>query len=107
VGYATNLIVNLVPILAVGLVILLIFFLLWGFAFKEGEFNVHKNVQWVIAGLAAIAVIIAVLYFTPAWGWIRNAMSGSGSTILTNVLFIVIVIVAVVALLMGGKKEGS
>jgi hypothetical protein len=105
VGYATNVIINLMPILAVGLVILLVFFLLWGFAFREKEFNVHKNVQWVIAGLAAITVVIAVLYFTPAWDYLRNMMSGQGSNVITNVVFVVLIIAAVVAVIFGGKKE--
>ncbi len=108
VGYATNLIINLVPILAVGLVVLLIFFLLWGFAFKEGEFNVHKNVQWVIAGLAAVAVIVGVLYFSPAWDWVETLTSGQGSVWFTNLFFILVVVAAVIALIAGGKKsEGS
>src|SRR3989304_792800 len=55
VGSATKIINNLLPVLAVGLVVLLVFFLLWGFAFKEGEFIIHKNVQWAVGGLAAIA----------------------------------------------------
>jgi hypothetical protein len=105
VGTATHVITNLLPILAVGLVVLLAFFLLWGFAFKAGEFNVHKNVQWVIAILAALAVIIAVLYFTPAWGYIGNLVSGQGSTVLVNVVFVVLIIGAVIAVIYGGKKE--
>src|SRR3990172_3816381 len=59
VGSVTDIINNLLPVLAVGLVVLLVFFLLWGFAFKQGAFEVHKNVQWVIAAIAAVAVVIA------------------------------------------------
>lgn len=105
VGSATHIITNLMPILAVGLVMLLVFFLLWGFAFKEGGFEVHKGVQWVIGGLAAIAVIITVLYFTPAWGYIKDLTTGQGSTLLVNVVFIVLIVVAVIAVVYGGKKE--
>jgi len=104
VGYATNVIINLVPILAVGLVVLLVFFLLWGFAFREKEFNVHKNVQWVIGGLAAITVFVTVLYFTPAWDYLRNMVSGQGSNIVMNVVFAVLIIAAVIAVIFGGKK---
>src|SRR3990170_8188000 len=61
VGTTTNIITGLMPILAVGLVVLLVFFLLWGFAFKPGKFIIHKNVQWAVGGLAAIAVVVATL----------------------------------------------
>lgn len=109
VGYATNLIVNLIPFLAAGLVILLIFFLLWGFAFMGTEFKVHDSVKWVLGGVAAVAVIIAVLYFTPAWAKVVNLFSGESSTWTANIIFIVVIIAAVVAVMYGagGKKEGT
>ncbi len=109
VGYATNLIVSLIPFLAAGLVILLIFFLLWGFAFQGSEFKIHDSVKWVIGGVAAVAVIIAVLYFTPAWPKVVNLFSGEGSTWVANIVFIVVIVAAVVAVMFGGgqKKEGA
>jgi len=105
VGYATNLIVNLIPFLAAGLVILLIFFLLWGFAFQGSEFKVHDTVKWVIGGVAAVAVIIAVLYFTPAWPKVVNLFSGESSTWVANIVFLVVIVAAVAAVLYGNKKE--
>lgn len=106
VGYATNIIVSLIPVLAVGLVVLLVFLLLWGFAFKEGEFNVPEKVRWIIGIVAAIAVIVAVLYFTGGLGYLKNLIGGEVSGWLTNILFAVIVIIAVIAVLVGsGEKK--
>jgi hypothetical protein len=105
VGTVTNIITSLMPILAVGLVILLAFMLLWGFAHREGEFTVPEKVRWIIGIVAAIAVVISVLYFTPAWSYITNMVSGQGSTVLVNVIFIILIIAAVIAVIYGGKKE--
>ncbi|MEM4259179.1 MAG: hypothetical protein QXS38_00230 [Candidatus Pacearchaeota archaeon] len=106
VGSVTNIITNLVPILAVGLVVLFIFFLLWGIAFKEGAFEVSKSVQWVIAGIAAIVVVAAVLHYSGGLDYLTNLVSGGGSSLLTNIVFIVLVIVAVAVVVgFGGKGE--
>lgn len=95
VGSVTNLITSLVPILAAGLVVLLAFFLLWGFAFKEGAFEVNKNVQWVIGGIAAVVVTVATLHFTGGLDYIGNLIRGEGSGWATNILFVVLIIAAI------------
>jgi multisubunit Na+/H+ antiporter MnhB subunit len=74
--------------------------------FPAGKFEIHNNVRWIIGGLAAIAVIIAVLYFTGAWDYLRNSFSGEGSTIVTNIIIIVLIAVAIAIVVgVGGKKE--
>lgn len=103
---AVGVIVSLLPILAVSLVVILMFLLLWSPFFAQGEFKVPKPIQWTAGVIAAIVVIIAVLYVTPAWEFIRELFSGGGSTVLTNIIVIVIIGIAVVAVLLGGK-EGS
>src|SRR3990170_2793367 len=106
VGSATNIITGLMPILAVGLVVLLVFFLLWGFAFEQGKFAVPGGIQWTIAALAAIAVVIAVLVFTGGWDYLKNLTSG-GESIITNIVFIVLIIIAVAVVVGFGKKPES
>ena len=104
VGSATNIITGLMPILAVGLVVLLVFFLLWGFAF-QGKLEVHKGVRWAIAVIAAIAVVITVLYLTGSWDYLKNLISG-GESIVTNVVFVILIIVAIAVVVgFGGKSE--
>jgi len=106
VGSATNIITGLMPILAVGLVVLLAFFLLWGFAFKQGEFEVHKNVKWIIGIAAAIAVIIGLLYLTGTWDYLKSMVGGGASNIVTNVVFIILIVIAVAVVVgFGGKPE--
>lgn len=106
-GSATDIITGLIPILAVGLVVLLVFFLLLGIAYKEGDFKIHENVKWVIGIAAAIAVVIGVLYLTGSWDYLKNLIGGGGSAIITNVIFIVLIIIAVAVVVGFGKKSTS
>lgn len=106
VGSVTDIINNLIPILAVGLVVLLAFFLLWGFAFKEGAFEIHKNVQWAVGGIAAIVVAVAVLYYTGGLEYLKGLTGGSSSSWVTNILFIALIIIAVAVVVgFGGGKS--
>ena len=106
VGSATNIITGLMPILAVGLVVLLVFFLLWGFAFKQGELEVPKAIKWTIGVAAAVAVIVGVLYLTGSWDYLKDLIGGGASSIVTNVVFIVLIVIAVAVVVgFGGKSE--
>ena len=108
VGSAVQVINSLLPILAVGLVVLLVFFLLWGFAFKEGGFSIHQNVQWAIGGIAAIVVVVATLYYTGGLDYLKNIVNSSGSSWATNVVFIVLIIIAVAVVIgFSGKSENK
>lgn len=105
-SYYTNIIVNLVPILAVGLVVILVFLLLWGSVFVGEEFKIAGWVKWVFAGLAFLAVVISMMIITGAWDYFKD--NWGGSQIFTNVVFLVIVgiaIAVVVGLGKGGKGE--
>src|SRR3989344_5302985 len=44
-GFATGIIVSLVPFLAVAVVIILIFMILYGMVYKEGEFEMGKGLR--------------------------------------------------------------
>jgi len=104
VGSVTDIINNLLPILAVGLVAMLAFFLLWGFAFKEGTFEVHKGVKWTIGIIAAVVVVVALLYSTGGMDYLKDLVSGEGSALVTNLLFIVVAAAAVAVVVGFGKK---
>ena len=106
VGSATDIITGLMPILAVGLVVLLAFFLLWGIAFQQGQFAVPSGVKWAIGVIAAITLVIAVLYLTGSWDYLKNITSG-GEPIITNVVFIVLIIIAVAVVVGFGRKSES
>ncbi len=106
-GKAVGIIVQMVPFLAVSVVVLLVFMLIWGMVYKEGAFEVHKNVQWAVMGIAAIAVVIALLYFSNAWQYIYDFFSNGSSGWVSNVIVIVIAVIAVVIVVgfSGAKKE--
>lgn len=106
-GYATGIIISLIPVLAIGTVVLLIFMLLYGMVFKAGEFAIHDKVKWTIGILAAIAVIIATMVATGAWGYVVDLFNtgGTGSFNVTNLIFVVIVAIAVALVVMGGGGD--
>ncbi len=106
VGYATDIITSLVPFLAVSLVIIMVFLLLWG-SFYGGSFESSKGVRMAAGIIALIAVLVMVLYTTGAWDYLRFWLAEGGDTngIFNNILLVVIIIVAVAVVLGFGGKD--
>lgn len=106
-GFATGIIVSLVPILAVGVVVILVFMLLYGMVYKEGDFDLHKGVKITIGAIAAVVVVIAVLVSTGGLNYLIEVFwySGEGSGLLTNVVFIVVIIAAFLAVVLWNPKK--
>ena len=104
---AVGIINDLMPFMAVSVVIILIFLILYGMVFKEGEFELSKKIKNVFGGLAALAVIIAVVMVTGIWEYVQdNWLGGSSqSAIVTNIIFIVIVVAAIGIVMSSGKKK--
>jgi hypothetical protein len=107
VGYATDIITNLMPFLAVGLVVILVFMLLWGMTFKEGTFEMPFGVKIAAGILILIALIIAVLYFTGSWNYVVESVSGQGSNWITNILFVLLIAGAIAVVVGFGGKPGK
>jgi len=107
VGSATDLITNLMPVLAVGLVVLLVFMLLWGMAFKQGEFQMPTGVKVAIGIIAAIVVVVSVIYLTGSWDYIKGIFSGQFSSQITNIIVIAVIIGAVAMVLYPWKSSGG
>lgn len=91
--------------LAVGLVLLFILMLIWGFAYGSTDGDPFKTVKWMkstIGWIAFIGVIVAALIITGYWdnfyGYFVNPDSGS------NVLFIILIIAAISWVLSSGKS---
>jgi len=103
---ATGLIVRLVPFMAVSLVIILVFMVIWGMFWKEGDFDIGKGPKMAAGIVALIAVIIAVLVFTGFWQDIA-AMFSSGSSLMANVVVIVVVIIAIILVVFGAGGSSS
>ncbi len=106
-GQAVGVVINLIPILAVSVVVLLVFMLIYGMAFSQGDFKLHKGIQWVIFALAAIVVTVAVLIFTGSWDYLVDLLlfEGEDSGLLTNIIFIAVIIGAILIVVLPGKKK--
>src|SRR3989344_2377370 len=108
-GYAVYLINNLIPFLAVSLVIILVFLILIGALYKEGELNLNDKMRWTIIGIIAIAVVGVVLYLTGAWNYLAEFFESGGAygQLFANLLIIALIIGVVAFVLTGKDGESS
>lgn len=105
-SYYTNIIVSLIPILAVGLVVILVFLMLWGIVFvNKDEFSVPNWVKYAVGGMAFLAVLISMLIITGAWDYFRT--NWGSSQIFSNVVFLVIVGIAIAVIVGFGGGSGG
>ena len=106
-----DMIVKLIPFLAVSLVILFVFMLMYGFVMGRDKGDVlHKGVKIALGIIVSLAVVVAVLWASGAWDKIYNTVIGSdyAGKIWVNVLIIVIIGGAMaVVLSTGGKSKGE
>lgn len=95
--YPTLVVSNLILFLTVGLVVIFIVLLLWGFIFGDKEgFKVQGWIKGVLGGLVGVSVIIAVLWATGVQGKVIEFLFRQewSSTFWINVVFIVVIGVA-------------
>ena len=109
-GNAVDVINSLMPFLAVSVIVILVFLILYSMVFQgEDKFHLPKGLKIGIAIAVGIAVVVAVLLVTGAWDYILYEWiyAGDGGAITTNILFVVIVIAAIAMVLIpfGRKKE--
>ncbi len=108
-GFATGIIVSLVPFLAVSVVVILVFMILFGSAFKEGAFDLANPVKYIIGVLAAIGVVIVLLVSTGTWDRIADYFltGGSNSSLVGNIVFVLVIIGAILLAIFSGKGESG
>lgn len=96
---------NLILFLTVGLVVLFVILLLWGFVSgvkdKDKGFELEKWMKYVLWGVAGIAVVFAVIWAT---GWDNSVIdflfkSSWSSDLWTNISFIAVIVVVLVLIL--------
>ena len=105
---ATGIIVQLIPFLAVSLVVLLVFMILVGSFRKGGDEMLPKGLKTALMAVVIIAVVIAVMVITDAWQYIFDLIFiGSDSSLFINIVFIAIVIGAVIFVFVGSKDKLS
>ena len=107
--YPRDIIVKLMPFLAVFAVILLVFMLLWGFISGKTEGDVlSKGLKITFGIILGIAMIVVLLMISGFWDVIMNMVTNGseGNRIIINGVLIIVVIAAVAAVLFGeGRKK--
>jgi len=102
---AVGIVTGLMPFLAVLAVIILIFFILYGF-FASGKEGLEINKGIKIAGgvVVLVALVIAVLVVTGYWDKLKDSVSGS-NVVLSTIILIAIVAGAMAVVLASGKSK--
>ena len=108
VGWATDVITKMMPFLAIAVVVMLVFLIIYGFVAsgKEG-FEIPDNLKIGAGILAAIVVIIALLVATGQWDKVYNSLFKGGeiSDLWSNIILILVIIAAVLVVLFSGRKR--
>ena len=105
-----DIIVLLMPFLAVSAVILLVFMLLYGFIVGKKEGDVLGR-PWKIAfgTILTLALVSYLIFITGNWDWIWNLIfgQGGGSQIGINLLLLIVIAGAIIAVVKGGGESSS
>lgn len=103
---------NLILFLTVGLVVVFVFLVLWGFIMGENIKMDNKVLKGISAALIFIAVIIAVLWATGTLNvfetiWNFLFYQSWSKEFWTNAIFVIVVIGAIASVIKAGGSGGS
>ncbi|MDO8661273.1 MAG: hypothetical protein Q7K43_05260 [Candidatus Woesearchaeota archaeon] len=108
VGYALEVIYRLIPFLVISLVVLLVFMLLLGSLYKDGDFKIDTWLKIAFGIIIFIAVVIAVLVATGGWDYIVGwFLAQQGSAFLGNIILVLVVVGAAALLFFSAEKTKS
>ncbi|MFZ5955562.1 MAG: hypothetical protein ACOYT4_03980 [Nanoarchaeota archaeon] len=102
-----KIIVEMMPWLSVAVIVMLVFFILWGFAGGKLEGPKTQWIRIVFGILAGIFVIGLVGYVTGFWTILESWLSSDYSEIWINILFLAIVGGAIALVLSTSPKSGQ
>jgi hypothetical protein len=105
-----NVIVLLMPFLAVSAVILLVFMLLYGFVVGKKDGDVLGKAWKVAFGtILTVALISYIVFIMGYWDFIWNLIfgRGGGTQIGVNLLLLIVIAGAIIAVVKGGGSSGS
>ncbi len=105
VPYSREVIVGLMPWLAIGLSVMLVFLIMYGFVAGDLS-SAPKWMKTTFGVLSGLFVLIVVIWVTGLWKYISN-FTLNGSELWTNLLLLVIIAGAVVFVIVAGKKSSS
>jgi len=102
-----DIIVLLMPFLAVAVVILLVFMLLYGFiGGKKDEEVLGTWWKYSLGGLLALSLLTYIIFISGNWDYVYNFFFGGGSRqVWVNIILIVVIIGAIVAVLKGENQS--
>jgi hypothetical protein len=102
-----DIIVKLMPVLAVMVVVLLVFIIIYGFAKQEKEIKLPRGAISVIVLISVVVVAVTLLKITGAWDpFISFIKTENGGRVFSNVVLVVAIATAMVAVwnMHGDKK---
>ena len=104
--YPRDIIVRLMPFLAVAVIILFIFMIFYGLA-HDGKVQMEGWLKWIFIGLFSLGLILVLIFLSGFWDNVYNFLfkGGSSGQIGINALLIIIIAAAIVAVLKGEKSE--
>jgi len=101
-----DIIVALMPWMAVGVAVILVFLILYGFV--AGDLSGEKTPAWmkiVFGILAGVFTVGVVVYVTGFWNTVQGWFSDGMSDIWTNIFMIVLVLGAMAVAIFSGKGK--
>ena len=100
-----DILVGIMPWMAVGVAVILVFMILYGFVAGDlSGSNMPSGLKYTFLGLAAVFTIGVVLFISGLSDKIWDSF-GTSSDIWMNIVMIVLVLDAVVVAIWGGKKK--
>lgn len=107
-GRETDIVVRMIPILGVALVTILVFMILFGFLYREGDFKMPKGLLIGIGILIGILVLGTVASLTGILDTFLALVTGEGtSSFVTNAILLIIVIGAIATVVFWKSKPSE
>ncbi|MFA7708306.1 MAG: hypothetical protein WCX73_05135 [Candidatus Pacearchaeota archaeon] len=109
-GFARDMVVQLMPFLAVSVAILLVFMLFYGFIYGRTD-KMQNGIKIALLIIGSLALVTVVLIISGAWDYIYSLLfeRAEGGQILINILLLVVIAGAIIAVVSGkgGKSSSS
>ena len=106
--FARDIVVRLMPFLAVTVAVLLVFMLLYGFVYGKTD-DMGKGIKTTLLIIGSLALITVLLIITDAWDYIYFMMfeNDGGGQIWINILLVIVIAGAIIAVVSGKKGAES
>ncbi|MEM3112897.1 MAG: hypothetical protein QXI33_00540 [Candidatus Pacearchaeota archaeon] len=108
-SWATGIIVDLIPFLAVSVVVLLVFMVLFGFvsSTKEEGLKLPGWLIWSFFVLIVLFIVIVLLVITGQWDYVYGSLfiGGQPTNLMSNIFLLFIIGAALVVVFLSGKKS--